>query len=258
MAEPLAHAVHNCLKKQDVDISVAILTSFLLDTYPNNEKERHVEEKLVLRKKLADNGDVGDVTVYVEKCDFSDIDSTSEYLLVRKENEECACLLVTEAKHGSFDCFQNIQLGTKVIVTQHDASLYRVRAFWSMIWREDRDEDSDSIVIINESSDNEEDSLMEDSFIVMKGGTAEAIKKIESQKIDSVQLLSTDITTSVEPGDSTNEEKPETPVFSSKTDSQKGNNYLMDFIVMPVFFLRPVGGQRSRECGGECDDGGGL
>ena len=161
LAQPLAQATAACLRQQQVDVNVAILTSYLLDSYPDGETARQLTGNLVLNKQIDSQGKFGDVSIRVEECDGHGSGSSAQLLLLCQRNSEKVCYLVNGVNKDGYDCCESLQLGACFTVDKLETgvTLYTVQADWIPAGESYNSEEEESIVILEEHSDKEEDSF---------------------------------------------------------------------------------------------------
>ena len=68
LAEPLALAVSTSLKKQEVEVNQAVLTSYLLDIHPDPEIQSHLE----VENQIDSQGNFGNVSISLAKIEDQD------------------------------------------------------------------------------------------------------------------------------------------------------------------------------------------
>jgi len=186
LAQPLAQATAACLRQQQVDVNVAILTSYLLDTYPDGETARQLTGNLVLSKQIDSQGKFGDVSIRVEECDGHGSGSNAQLLLLCQKNSEKVCFLVNGVNKDSYDCCESLQLGAHFTVGKLDAgvTLYTVQADWIPAGGSYNSDEEESIVLVEDNSDKEEDS-----FEVLEKERVDVLEKLVA-KMDQDQHTS--------------------------------------------------------------------
>ena len=157
VALPLALAVSRSLRSQGVELSTPVLTSYLLEDFPDNQLPRREVKEMVVRKQVDEMGRLGDVSIYLEKCDnFEDevAESPNEHLLVYRKDDKSKCVLMNTTFDNSdiVECFESFQLETKILIDKKNALVFRVKAKWHDIDVSfNSEEEEDSIVIIKNS-----------------------------------------------------------------------------------------------------------
>jgi len=179
----LAQAIQANLARKEVEVNVAILTSYLLETYKESDVFTSLEKDLVIQKQIDQSGRFGDVTFSLEKCENFDKDSVDddhEYLMVYQEDGERKCALISAVEDDNVECLDSLGQRNNIKVSRNKSVLYKVRSEWS---RRDEpvniEEDDNSIVVIEKSSDEEENSFEVvdelESLLSEKGEGSESI-----------------------------------------------------------------------------------
>ena len=192
VALPLALAVSRSLRSQGVELSTPVLTSYLLEDFPDNQLPRREVKETVVRKQVDEMGRLGDVSVDLEKCEnFEDevAESSNEHLIVYRKDDKSKCVLVntTFDNSDSVECFESFHLDTKMLVDKKDALVYRVKAKWHGIGVSFNPEDEEDSIVIIEDSYKEDD----DSFLMLEEERNAAVEKICSKTSISIDDLQT-------------------------------------------------------------------
>ena len=192
VALPLALAVSRSLRSQGVKLSTPVLTSYLLEDFPDNQLPRREVKEMVVRKQVDEMGRLGDVSIYLEKCDnFEDevAESPNEHLLVYRKDDKSKCVLMNTTFDNSdiVECFESFQLEAKILIDKKNALVFRVKAKWHDIDVSfNPEEEEDSIVIIENSykADN-------DSFLILEEDRRATMEKLCSKSSISTNDLQT-------------------------------------------------------------------
>ena len=191
VAVPLAQAICDNLRKQDVDVNVAILTSYLLDMYPGSGTEGETFKDIMVKKQIDQEGRFGDVCFSLEKStSVEDVKlmSDHEYLLVfqNKTESKCAVLSGVNKEENTFQCLESLPLGTSTSVSSTDESMtiYRLWATWrpNEELHASEPDDDDSIVVLDVNSEKE------DSFLLLNEETEVELEKLI--KITEISMTS--------------------------------------------------------------------
>ena len=103
LAEPLALAVSTCLRKQEVEVNQAVLTSYLLDIQPDPE----IPSQLELKNQIDSQGNYGNVSISLVKVEDRDCVKSgegAEQLLVVGREDEKKGFQVKNANDEEFFC----------------------------------------------------------------------------------------------------------------------------------------------------------
>jgi len=161
LAEPLALAVSTCLKKQEVEVNQAVLTSYLLDIHPDPENLSQVH----LENQIDSRGNFGNVSINLSRIEDQDYvrkeERAEELLVVQKEDGKRG-FLVDPVDEEEFSCLDSLQQGAQVSFSRsrHDLMVYSIQAEWRASEQFVNIEE-ESIVVVEEGPINDDDTSFE-------------------------------------------------------------------------------------------------
>ena len=161
LAEPLALAVSTSLKKQEVVVNQAVLTSYLLDIHPDPEILGHLE----VENQIDSQGNFGNVSISLAKIEDQDYvkrgEGVEELLVVAQEDRK-KCFLVDHIDEEGFSCLDSLQHGAQVSIprSRQDHMVYSVQAEWRPS-EQFLNIEEESIVIVEEGTNNDDETSFE-------------------------------------------------------------------------------------------------
>ena len=183
LAEPLALAVSTCLRKQEVEVNQAVLTSYLLDIQPDPE----IPSQLELKNQIDSQGNYGNVSISLVKVEDRDCVKSGEVaeqlLLVGREDEKKG-FLVNDVNDEEFFCLDSLHQGAQVSIprSRQDLVVYSIQAEWRASEKFLNIEE-ESLVVVDEGHNDEDEA----SFEVLE--KEEPTKKLSSpESIESEQM----------------------------------------------------------------------
>ena len=186
LAEPLALAVSTCLKKQEVEVNQAVLTSYLLDVHPDPEILSHLE----LENQVDSQGNFGNVSISLAKIEDQDYEKmgerVEELLVVGKEDRKKG-FLVNHVDEEEFSCLDSLQQGAQVSIprSRQDLMVYSIQAEWRGNEQFlNIEEEEESIVVVEEGPLNGDET----SFEVLETEEPTSTVSIENEDAPSTSL----------------------------------------------------------------------
>jgi len=161
LAEPLALAVSTCLKKQEVEVNQAVLTSYLLDIHPDPE----ILNQLELENQIDSQGNFGNVSISLAKIEdqgYVKPEEDDEELLVIQKEDPKRGFLVDHVDGDKFSCLDSLQQGAQVSFSRsrQDLMVYSIHAEWRAS-EQFLNIEEESIVVVVEGPINDEETSFE-------------------------------------------------------------------------------------------------
>ena len=156
LAEPLALAVSECLRKQEVDVNEVVLTSYLLEVSPDPE----ILNRLELENQIDSLGNVGNVSITLARMEDDGCvareEGVEQLVVIGGKDKKKRGFLVNNVQEDKFSCLDSLRQGAQVSISKkaEDLMVYSVQAEWRAREQFLNINEEESIVVVEEDSLN--------------------------------------------------------------------------------------------------------
>ena len=152
LAEPLALAVSECLRKQEVDVNEVVLTSYLLEVSPDPE----ILNRLELENQIDSLGNVGNVSITLARMEDDGCvareEGVEQLVVIGGKDKKKRGFLVNNIQEDKFSCLDSLRQGAQVSISKkaEDLMVYSVQAEWRAGEQFLNINEEESIVVVEE------------------------------------------------------------------------------------------------------------
>ena len=152
LAEPLALAVSECLRKQEVDVNEVVLTSYLLEVSPDPE----ILNRLELENQIDSLGNVGNVSITLARMEDDGCvareEGVEQLVVIGGKDKKKRGFLVNNVQEDEFSCLDSLRQGAQVSISKkaEDLMVYSVQAEWRAREQFLNINEEESIVVVEE------------------------------------------------------------------------------------------------------------
>ena len=163
LAEPLALAVSECLRKQEVDVNEVVLTSYLLEVSPDPE----ISNQLKLENQIDSLGNVGNVSITLARMEEDGCvareEGVEQLVVIGGKDKKKKGFLVNNVQEDKFSCLDSLRQGAQVSISKkaEDLMVYSVQAEWRAREQLLNINEEESIVVVEEEPLNRDEVSFE-------------------------------------------------------------------------------------------------